>query len=66
MTTARRADRRAAELGSGQGSISNEGGTATGPGKSPDAEPRKDNQRDIAGTGSDKAANGRPGHKANA
>jgi hypothetical protein len=66
MTTVKKEDRRAAELGSGQGSISNEGGTATGPGKSPGTKSHKENQRNIAGAGSDKALNSRPGHKVNA
>jgi hypothetical protein len=63
MTTEKKANRRAAETGSGQGSISNAGGTATGPGSSPGTGSKQDNQRNIAGTGSAKAAAGRPGHK---
>jgi hypothetical protein len=66
MTTAKKADRRAAETGSGQGSVSNTSGTAAGPGTVPAGEPRRDNQRSDAGAGSAKAASGRPGHKTNA
>jgi hypothetical protein len=64
MTTAKKADRRAAEKGSGQGGASNAGGTATGPGSSSaGSAARKGNQRAIGGTGSAKADRGRPGHK---
>ena len=66
MTTAKKADRRAAEKGSGQGDVSNEAGPAAGTGRLAENEPRHDNQRDIAGTGSAKSDGGRPGHKANA
>jgi hypothetical protein len=66
MTTAKKADRRAAEKGSGQGGISNAEGTATGPGSTPASASKKDNQRSIGGTGSAKAAKSRPGHNANA
>jgi hypothetical protein len=63
MTTAKKADRRAAEKGSGQGGTSNAGGTSTGPGSSSGSGTRKDNQGASAGAASKKAATGRPGHK---
>lgn len=63
MTTAKKADRQAEEKGSGQGTTSNEGGTAAGPGSSSATGSRQDNQRNIQGT--DRPAPGRPGHKAN-
>lgn len=66
MTTAKKADRRAAETGSGQGSVSNAAGPAEGTGRLAENEPRHDNQRSISGTGSPKGDGGRPGHKANA
>jgi len=66
MTTAKKADRRAAEKGSGQGSASNAGGPTEGTGRMAENEPRHDNQRNIGGTGSGKADSSRPGHKANA
>ncbi|MCB4825149.1 hypothetical protein [Roseicella aerolata] len=63
MTTAKKADQRAAEKGSGQGGTSNAGGTATGPGSSSASAQEKGNQREIGGSGSAKADAGRPGHK---
>jgi hypothetical protein len=66
MTTSKKADRRASERGSGKGGVSNAGGTATGPGSSSASAVGKENQRNIGGTGSAKAARGRPGHKTNA
>ncbi|WP_043830623.1 hypothetical protein [Muricoccus aerilatus] len=66
MTTAKKADRRAEETGSGKGGVSNEAGPAAGTGRLAENEPRHDNQRDIGGTGSPKSDGGRPGHKANA
>jgi hypothetical protein len=69
MTTANKADRQAAEKGSGQGSgPGNAGGAATGPGSSSagSAAAPKDNLRDIGGSGSAKAERGRPGHKSGA
>jgi hypothetical protein len=63
MTTEKKANKRAAETGSGQGSISNADGPATGAGSAPSAEPRHDNQRTDAGAGSAKTAHNRPGHK---
>jgi hypothetical protein len=63
MTTQKKADHRAEELGSGKAGTSNAGGTGAGPGTMPSAEPKHDNQRTDAGAGSAKAANGRPGHK---
>jgi hypothetical protein len=65
MTTAKKADRRAEEKGSGQCSgPGNAGGTATGPGGSSasSADP-KQNQRETGGSGSAKADRGRPGQK---
>jgi hypothetical protein len=64
MTTAKKADERAAKQGSGQGGTSNTGGTATGPGSSSASAQDKGNQREIGGSG--KGDRGRPGHKANA
>ena len=66
MTTAKKANERAAKQGSGQGGTSNAGGTATGPGSSSASAQDKGNQREIAGSGSAKGNAGRPGHKANA
>jgi hypothetical protein len=66
MTTAKKADERAAKQGSGQGGTSNTGGTATGPGSSSASAQDKGNQREIGGSGSAKGDRGRPGHKANA
>ena len=64
MTTEKKANRHAEETGSGKGGgISNDEGTATGPGSAPSQPARHDNQRNIAGGGSAKAASGRPGHK---
>jgi hypothetical protein len=64
MATSKKADRRAAEKGSGKGGVSNAGGTATGPGSSSASSALgKENQRNIGGTGSAKAARNRPGHK---
>ena len=63
MTTAKKADRRAEELGSGQGSVSNESGTSTGPGSFPGSGDKGDNPNSIGGAGSNKTANNRPGHK---
>ncbi|MBL6454723.1 hypothetical protein JMJ55_05265 [Belnapia sp. T6] len=65
MTTQKKADERAANLGSGQGSgPGNAGGTAAGPGSSSASRAEEaGNQRDIKGTGSDKTAHNRPGHK---
>ncbi len=66
MTTAKKADKAAAEKGSGGGSrIGNEGGTATGPGSSSASAKEKGNQHDIGGAGSPKTTRNRPGHKAN-
>lgn len=66
MTTAKKADKRAAKQGSGQGSVSNAAGTETGPGSSAESRSKKDGVHGIAGTGSPKTARNRPGHKANA
>ena len=66
MTTAKKANERAAKQGSGQGGTSNAGGTATGPGSSSASAQDKGNQREIRGSGSAKADSGRPGHKTNA
>ncbi|HEV7263567.1 MAG TPA: hypothetical protein VGN83_01420 [Falsiroseomonas sp.] len=69
MTTAKKADKAdkaAAEKGSGQGGTSNAGGTATGPGSSSASAAKGENPRSIGGTGSTKTGRNRPGHKANA
>jgi hypothetical protein len=66
MTTAKKADRRAEETGSGKGGTSNAGGTARGPGSSSAGAAKDGEQRSIAGKGSPKTAKNRPGHKANA
>jgi hypothetical protein len=63
MTTAKKADKRAAEQSSGQGTVSNAGGTASGQGSSSATASKSDNQRDIGGSGSSKTAGNRPGHK---
>lgn len=63
MTSARKADERAAEKGAGQGSASNAGGIAAGPGSSSASAQGRDNQREIGGSGSARADAGRPGHK---
>lgn len=64
MTTAKKADERAARKESGQaGGEGNAGGTAAGPGSSSATASKKDNQHSIGGTGSDTAAASRPGHK---
>jgi hypothetical protein len=63
MTTAKQADRRAAEKNSGQGGVSNADGTATGPGSSAASRSKQDNQHSIKGAGSAKANASRPGHK---
>lgn len=65
MTKATQSNRRAAAKGSGQGGESNAAGTATGPGSSPTSRSKKDPQHSIFGNGSEKAARGRPGRKAN-
>jgi hypothetical protein len=65
MTTAKKADKRAEETGSGKGGTSNAAGTATGPGSSAASRDSHDAQRDIGGAGSAKTGNKRPGHKAN-
>jgi hypothetical protein len=66
MTKAKSADRRAAEKGSGQGSVSNKDGTATGPGSSAKSRSKQDRQHAIGGQGSATAARSRPGHKTSA
>ena len=63
MTTAKKANKRAEETGSGKGGISNESGPSAGAGRAPSEAPHRDNQRNIGGTGSAKADSGRPGHK---
>ena len=63
MTTAKKANERAKKLNSGQGTTSNAGGTATGPGSSSASATKQDNQRDIGGSGSAKTGANRPGHK---
>ncbi|MBP0445277.1 hypothetical protein J8J14_10855 [Roseomonas sp. SSH11] len=63
MTTAKKANQRAEELGSGKGGTSNAEGPAAGAGTAPSQEARHDNQHNLAGTPSAKAASGRPGHK---
>jgi hypothetical protein len=52
MTKAKNAGRRAAEKGSGQGSVSNKDGTATGPGSSAKSRSKQDRQHAIGGQGS--------------
>src|SRR3954467_2778046 len=49
---AKNADRRATEKGSGQGSVSNKDGTATGPGSSAKSRSKQDPQHAIGGQGS--------------
>lgn len=49
MTEATHADRRAADKESGQGSVSNESGTATGPGRFAEANSKQDPQHAIGG-----------------
>ncbi len=63
MSTAKQDNRRAAEQHSGEGSTSNAGGTATGPGSSSASAAKGDEQRNIAGSGSEKTTHNRPGHK---
>jgi len=63
MTTAKKANQRAEKLHSGQGTTSNAGGTAAGPGSSSAPETKTEAQRSIAGAGSPKTAGNRPGHK---
>ncbi len=67
MTTRAKADkaaeRAAEEGGKSGGQESNASGTATGPGSSSATHSKGDNQRNIAGGGSAKTANNRPGHK---
>jgi hypothetical protein len=65
MTTAKKANKAAAEKGSGQGGTSNAGGTATGPGSSSTGAAKQDNQRSTGGAGSTKTDRNRPGHKSN-
>lgn len=63
MTTAKKANERAAERGSGEGGVSNVEGPSAGAGTMPSQGAKHDNQREIGGGGSEKAARGRPGHK---
>jgi hypothetical protein len=64
MTTAKKADKAAAQKGSGQAGTSNVCGTAAGPGSSSATATQQENQRSIGGTGSAKTDRNRPGHKA--
>ncbi|MCR0982423.1 hypothetical protein [Roseomonas populi] len=66
MTTEKKANERAEKQGSGQGGTSNEAGPSAGAGTAPSQGAKHDNQRDIGGSGSEKAASGRPGHKTGA
>jgi hypothetical protein len=63
MTTAKKAHRRAAGQGPGSGP-GKAGGTATGPGGSSASRAEgRGNQRDIAGAGSARTGQDRPGHQ---
>ena len=63
MTTAKKANERAAEKGSGKGGASNAAGTQTGPGSSAESRSKQSDVRDIGGAGSAKTTRNRPGHK---